>query len=141
MANEAQIRASLQVRKGGLFYQSQPTAFTATVTGTKGPTPGAVQVSTAGTDIDFSQLTTPGLVRLQNLDATNVVEWGVWEPATSTFYPVGELLPGETFVFRFSRNLQEEYLGTGTATSAPTNRFRMKASGAACTVLVEAFEV
>jgi hypothetical protein len=56
------------------------------------------------------------------------------------FYPLIELLPGESYVFRLSRNIQEQYAGTGTGTTAPDNRLRIKANGASCVVLVEAFE-
>ncbi len=145
MANEASIVSSLAIRKqtGSIVqidYQSRPSAFKVTVTGRKGPVPGAIAVSTGGTDVDLSELTTPGLCRLSNQDATNYVEYGIWEPATTTFYPFGEIGPGESYVVKLSRNFLEEYSGTGTGTTAPTNTFRMKANGAACNVLVEAFE-
>lgn len=148
MANEATINLSMNIRKVDdttdlvlLDYRSQPSSFQADVTGTKGPTPGSISVSIAGTDVDFSQLTTPGLCRLMNQDPTNFVEYGIREPGTGTFYPLGEILPGETYIIRLSRNLQEEYIGTGTGTSAPTNFFHLKANVAACNVLVEAFEL
>lgn len=138
MANEATIRTSLMIKKGNIFYQSNPTAFKANVTGTKGPVPGAVSIAATvtGTDIDFSELVTPGLCRLQNLDATNFVTYGIWDGVS--FFPLGELLPGETYVLRLSRYLGEEFAGTGTP--ADVNTFRMKADTAACNVLVEAFE-
>ncbi len=143
MADEAQIRSSLSIVSGKLEYRSQPTAFNADVTGSKGPVPGAIQVTTAGTDVDFSELTTPGLCRLMNLDPTNFVVYGIWDPESHTFFPLGELLPGEFAVLRLARDLQEEMgtaAGTGT-TGADTNRLRFKAHTAACNVLVEAFEV
>lgn len=145
MAGEAQIRSSLQIlKKTGAItqinYQSRPTSFKANVAGTKGPSPGAVTVTVAGTDIDFSELTDPGLCHLHNQDAVNFVEYGVWDPEGNTFYPLGELLPGEAFPLRLSRNLQQEF-GTGTGTSgADTNRLRLKADTASVSVLVEAFE-
>lgn len=146
MSGEAQIRSSLQItKKTGaveqINYQGKPTSFNADVAGTKGPVPGAVTATVAGTDVDFSQLTTPTLCRLQNQDATNFVEYGVWDPEGNTFYPLGELLPGETYVLRLSRNLQQEF-GTGTGTTgAETNRLRLKADTASVNVLVEAFEL
>lgn len=139
MSNEAQIQSSLVIRRGSLLY-GRPRMFQADVSATKGPTPGYVLVSTEGTDIEFTELTTPGLVRIQNVDTTNYVEYGIFDPQTNVFYPLGELLPGEEYVLRFSRNLQEEYVGTGTGTSAPTNTFRMKANGAPCGVQIDAFE-
>lgn len=142
MADEASIRSSLQITKGEIEYRSNPTQFLADVTGSKGPTPGAVTVTTAGTDIDFSELTTPALCRIQNQDSTNFVEYGIWDPEGNTFYSLGEILPGETYVLRLSRFLQEEFgtaAGTGT-TGADTNRLRFKAQVASINVLVEAFE-
>lgn len=140
MSDEAQIRSSLQINKGNLNYQSQPTAFNADVATGKGPSPGAITAALAGTDVDFGELVQPSLCRLMNLDDANFVEYGIREPATGFFYPLGELLPGESFVLRLSRNLQEEYTGVGTGTSAPTNFFHLKANTAPCVVLVEAFE-
>jgi len=124
MANEATIRSTLQIQKGNLDYRPATAAFQVDVTGTDGPTPGAVTASTAGTDIAFSELTTPGLYRVRNIDSTNFVEIGIWDGAT--FHEFGELLPGEEYVGRFSRNM---------------SGFRAKADTAAVVILVEAFEV
>ena len=139
MASEATIRCTLQIRKGNLNYYSQPSGFNATVTGTKGPTPGAITVSTEGTDVDLSELTTPGLCRLMNLDSTNSVKYGIWEPETSTFYPLGMILPGESFILRLATDLGQQYF-TGTGTTGPVNNLRFQAENASCNVLVEAFE-
>jgi len=143
MADEAAIRVSLAIRKGEIDYSSRPTMFQADVAGAKGPVPGAVLCSTAGTNIDLSELTTPGLCRIQNLDSANYVTVGPYDPETATFYPMLELLAGETFPFRLSRDLGWQYgtaAGTGT-TGAETQTLRIKAHTAACNVLVEAFEV
>lgn len=140
MANEARLQVSLQIRNGTQNYQSRPSAFAADVSSPGGPSPGQITATEEGTDVDLSELTTPGLCRIMNLDATNYVEYGIREPATLSFYPLGELLPGESFVLRLSRNLGEEYVGTGTGTSASTNFLHFKANGDSCRVLVEAFE-
>lgn len=143
---DGQIRSSLQIQKTSgsvvtLDYGSKPTAFDITVAGTKGPVPGAITVTTAGVDVDFSELTTPGYCRLFNHDATNFYEYGVWDPEGNTFYPLGEVGPGESYVIKLSRNLQEEF-ETGTGTSgANTNRLRLKADTASVEAVVEAFEV
>jgi hypothetical protein len=109
MANEATVQSSLTVRKLSgsrpLIDQRLGGQFQADVAGTKGPSPGAVTVTTSGTDVDLSELTQPGLVVFSNQDATNYVEVGIREPGTSTFYPFLELLPGESYAMRFSRNL------------------------------------
>lgn len=145
MSGEAQVRASLQIlKKTGeveqINYQSKPTVFKADVAGTKGPSPGAVTVTVEGTDVDFGELTTPALCRIQNQDATNFLEYGVWDPEGDTFYPLGEILPGESYVLRLSRYLQQEF-GTGTGTTgAETNRLRLRADTASVNANVEAFE-
>lgn len=151
MANEALIRSNLQIRKtlsatdGTIIldYSSRPTAFTADVSGNLGPTPGAFVASTAGTDVDLSALTIPGLCRFMHLGTANFVEVGIWDPEGVRFYPMLELLPGDSFIVRLARNIEEEF-GTGdpgTATAgANTNRMRFKAISAAVNVLVEAFE-
>ncbi len=148
MANEAQIRTSLQIDKGTdpvqIAYRSQPTVFLADVAGVKGPLPGAFAVSTAGTDVDFSELTTPALCRIMNLDATNFVTYGIWDPEGGLFFPLGEMLPGESYILRLSRVLQGEFGTEGgpAGTVGPnTNRLRCMADTAAVNVLVEAFEV
>jgi hypothetical protein len=147
MSGEAQLQISLQITKsdavGIVNFRSYPTQFTADVTGALGPTPGAFLASVYGTDVDLSELTQPGLCRLSNQDATNYVTYGVVDPETDKFYPLGEILPGEFFVLRLSRNLKWEYAGSGTGTGttgANTNTLRFIADTAACVVLAEIFE-
>jgi hypothetical protein len=140
MADEATIKAGLQVKKGNIDYLNRPIQFTADVDGTKGPTPGAVSCTTAGTDIDLSELTTPGWCVLRNIDPTNFVSVGVWHPQNNEFFPFLELLPGEQAVIRLSRNFTQEFF-TGTGTTGPgNNTLRIKANVATCVVVVDAFE-
>lgn len=122
MANEARISFSLSITKGNLEY-TKAGNFQADVTGTKGPVPGALAISTSGVTIDFSELSTPGLVVFKNLDDTNFVEVGAY--VSTTFYPLFELLPGESYLLRLSRNL-------GT--------LRARANTAAINLSIEAFE-
>ena len=147
MADEAQVRASLSIRKTSgaktlIDYRSSPSAFNSDVTGTKGPTPGALTIPTGGKVVSFAELDTPGWCILHNEDATNYVEWGVYDPDTDRFYPVGEIGPGESAgPFKFSRNFREDYIGTGTGTSSEGgNQFFMKADTADVVVSVEALE-
>lgn len=141
MANEITVRASLQIKKGNLDFRSSPTLFQADMTGLDGPTPGTITCATApGTDVDLSELSTPGMCWMMNLDSTNYVTVGIHDPESNLFYPVMELLPGEFSVFRLARNVEEEYAtGTGTV-GANTNRIRIIANSAACNVFVAAFE-
>jgi hypothetical protein len=147
MSGEAKLQLSLQIDKtdatGNVAFRSYPTQFTADVTGAKGPTPGAFTVSVHGTDVDLSELITPGLARFYNQDPTNYVSYGIADPETDKFYPLGEILPGEFWPIRLSRLLGQEYAqaGTGTGTAgAETNTLRFMANAAPCNVVVEAFE-
>lgn len=141
MANEARVNSGLQITLGELQYRSNPTAFLADVSGSGGPTPGTITVTNAGTDVDLSEITTPGLCRIQNLSSDYEVEVGVWNADQSEFYPLLALLPGETFVMRLSASLNQEYESTGTGTSAELNTLRIKVlTGETAKVLVEAFD-
>ncbi len=140
MSSEATITSSLTINKRDsttgvqqILHTTQPASCTADVTGTKGPTPGSLTISTSGTVVSLTQITTPGLVRVMNQDTTNYIEFGVYNGAT--FFPFGEVLPGETFVFRFSRNLF--YGSSGTAS---VNSLYARANTASCSLLVEAFD-
>lgn len=139
MADEARVQFSLTIRTGNLSETIQE-SFTFDVAGVNGPYPGSVIATVDGTEVDLSGLTTPGACVIKNLDETNFVEVGIWEPATSKLYPFLEIGPGESTVFKFSRNILEEYEGTGTGTSAPTNQVRIKANTASCKVQVKAYE-
>ena len=142
MADEIRISLGLQIIKNNLHYIAQPTAFTADLatSAPKGPTPGAILVALAGTDLDLSELTTPGWARFWNLedDGGNFFEWGIWDGVT--FYPVGEVHPGEGALFKVSQNLTEEF-GTGTGTTgADINTLRLRADTAPVKALAEVFE-
>lgn len=142
MANEYRLSLSLYLKSGNLEWQSRPSAFTFDqVNSAKGPVPGAITVDTFGVDVDLTELTEPGAILLQNLDATNYVEWGLYEDANGLFLPIGELAPnGPPAFFYLSRNAFEDYAGTGTGTTGPLNRLRLKANTASCVVVVSAFE-
>jgi hypothetical protein len=128
MANEATVNSSLSVVRGNLHYQSQPSAFRADVATTRGAAPGGVTINTTGVDIDFGSLVGPSLCRIMHVGTTGIVEYG--KKAGGTFYPLGEMLAGETYVLRLSRNLE-----------ASSQTFHFKASAATIEVLIEAFEL
>jgi hypothetical protein len=139
MADEASVRSSLNVNKGNVQYRSYPTDFTADMTGSKGPTPGSITVTGEGTDVDLSELTTPGFCRVINQGDTYTVMLGVWNG--TSFMPAKDLLPGEHYVIRLSQFLGEEFgTATSTATTGTGNTLRLKCIGGSCNVLVEVFE-
>jgi len=140
MAREARVSINVTIRNGNLNYRPGPRLFNVDVFGAKGPTPGAIAVSTSGTDVDLGELTTPGLVIFSNLEdeGGNYYEFGIKDASSGIFFPLGECLPGESWPLRFTRNLLEEYLGTGT--TGPVNTLHLRANSGAVTALVEAFE-
>jgi hypothetical protein len=143
MASEVTVQLSLTITKGNLQWRSPVTGFSADLVGSgKGPTPGAITVSTTGTDVDLSQLTDPGWVHMHNLDLTNYVRWGVYDPETDVFTPVGVLRPGKGALFELAPEFGSEFgpPATGTGTTGPTNRLRMRADVASCDVQIFAFE-
>ena len=133
MAGEARVQSSLQVRKVAasgevlIDYVGRPSAFLASVDGTKGPTPGAVAVSDVATPISLAALQTPGLCRLMNQDSTNRISVNV----------TLELLPGESYVIR----LNQDYGTLGTGTPSNVTDFTAETDpGVTANLLVEAFE-
>ncbi len=140
MSNEAAVRVTMTVKTGNLDYRSNPSQFRADVSAAKGPTPGILSIPTAGLSVAFSQLTTPGLCWVQNLDDTNYVEYGIKDPGTGKFYPLGEILAGEFYALRFSRNLLSDYTNVGTGTDGDVNYLWFKANAAAVLVRVDCFE-
>jgi hypothetical protein len=144
MSNEIQVRASLQIRSttSKLVYQSQPTAFNADLqtVNPKGPVPGALTIPVSGMDIDLSKLTKMGgQCRIMNVDPTNYFNYGMRDPSSNTYYPLGEVLPGEFYPLRLARNLGQHEVGTGTFVGT-TAVLHVKGQGGSCQALVEAFD-
>lgn len=143
MADEADIRVSLQIQKDQVYYASQPTQYYAdvdTVPSSDGTLPGLVTVTTEGTDVNLSSFVDPRLCMMRNFGPGYYVEYGIFDPQTNIFYPLGEMLPNENYLVRLSRNLFEQYGPTGTGTTPAENTFRMKSNGASSVCLVSVFE-
>lgn len=143
MSNEIQSSCGLQILSattGGLQYrsvkqQNQEDLVSATP---NGPTPGSINVPIgAGVIIDLSELTTPGVIHIDNLDDENYVTLGVW--TGSAFLPVMDIDPGKAYTWRLARNLGTEY-GAGTGTVTGSYSLKLVANTAACKVFVGAFE-
>ena len=141
MANEATIRANLTIRKSNLRYESKPLDFRATVTVGKGPSPGAILATRAGTLVDLSELALPGLCRIMNLDTVNDIVVGIGDGVE--FYPLMDVKAGETYIIRLSkwlgRSINIGSAGTGSF-DVTAYRLVVKAEYANCECLVEAFD-
>lgn len=146
MADEVQIRQQVFIKSGNLDHQPRQREWKADMTGAKGPTPGAITATYDGTDIDLSQLTDPGWIDIYNQEPEDggiTVSWGVYDPETDRYYPVGKIAPGQgTGMLHLDELLQFEFdPATGTGTGNPTNRLRIKAKdGDEANILVQAFE-
>lgn len=139
MSNEATISISFSISKGNIQYQNHPKSFRADVDDGHGPLPGAFEVPVAGIDVDLSAIPSPGLCMLYNMDDTNFVQYGIQDYNTGVFYPLGEILPGEFYPIRLSRNLGQDYPDSGTGTGPEVHMLHFKADTAACWVRVDAF--
>lgn len=128
MPNEATINASLKIRVGSLDYISRPSSFKVDVSAAGGPTPGQILATTGGLNVDLSALATPGLCRIQNLELKggNFVTVGIHD--TVNFFPLMDLLPGESYTFRLA-----------TTVADGSNDLRVVADTGSVKVLVEAF--
>ncbi len=131
------------------LYRSVPTGYQATVNGQNGPTPGALRVTTAGLNVDLSELTAMGgLCWIANygsivgdVDPSHRVDWGIWYTAEARFFPLGSLLPGEFTVIRLSPELgYDEPETTGTGTGNIASRLRLRANTVTCQCRVDAFD-
>lgn len=147
MSKEITVRTSLRVSNGAMVYQQPcPTQYQVDQANLGGATPGQLNVTVKGVAVDLSELTLPGVVLMVNLDPTNYVEFGIYSPSILEFFPLGELRPGDPpALFRLSRNLSEQYYGTGTGTTGggESNQLYLKANGPTgtiCKVIVDAFE-
>lgn len=147
MGNEATITVGLVINKTGLQVLPFSLSFQADVIGTKGPSPGSIEVSVTGTNVSFAALAVPGWGfiyhqgRADGVEATtdNYVDYGSWDGTASLFRPLFRLYPGQAVPVQFSPDLGEELPGTGTL-GTEDNPLRFRAHGAACNILIAAFE-
>lgn len=139
MADEATIRQGIQIIVGGRRIYAPPTAaFKVDVSVATGPTPGRITALVTGTDVDLSALTTPGLCHIINYSTTDYLIWGIYDPETLRFYPVGEVAAEGEQVIELSRELAGEF--TGTAEVSSTNRLQVRGGAGTVECAVNAFE-
>jgi len=119
MASEITVAASITVRNGNMIESIAPGQKLIDQAAVGGPSPGYVTIATTEENVTFPEISSLGWLFLQNLDATNYIEWGF----SATVYG-GQLLPGEYGLFRLK----------------PGVSLFMKANVAACKAIVKAFE-
>lgn len=137
MADEVQVQSTVQIKKNNVNYRNTTTAFKDDITGTeKGPVPGAITATTAGNDVDLSQLTVPGYCVITN-QGNQIVHYGLHDG--SNFFPIGMVRPGKLNVISFSSLFGNVLADTGTGDVGNTT-FRVLAENQDTNILVEAFE-
>lgn len=76
MANEITVQASLRVANGNLNFKFEPGTISVDQAAVGGPTPGYVTIGTTEEEVALGELSSKGWVIMQNMDATNYVQWG-----------------------------------------------------------------
>lgn len=100
MANEIKQTIALLVSNGE-YSQSVQKTLTQDQSGL-GASSGIVIVGTSEETLSFTDITTEGVLFLQNLDATNYVTYG---PDSTGMVSFGRLNPGEVHMLRLSPGL------------------------------------
>lgn len=139
MASEITVMAGLRVKNGNLQFSAVPQNFQADQTSARGPAPGSVHVTTTGVRPDFSMLNRPGWLWLFNLGSVDA-DWGLYNPSTLDFLPVGVVRAGQGAVFELSPALSDYYDATGTGTTPESWAFGLKTVNGATDVFVGAFD-
>ena len=119
MASEITVQSRLACSNGNLIWDSGLKTLSVDQAAVGGPTPGYQTIGTTEESYAFPELSTDGWMLMQNLDATNYVQWGF---ATGVYG--GRMRAGETALFRLE----------------PGITLYLKANTAACKVLIYALE-
>lgn len=121
MANEITVSARLKVVNASLvtYFERAINNKQFTQAAIGGPTPGYQTIGTSEESNTFSELTTEGWLLMENMDATNYVQWGF-----STGVYGGRMEAGEFALFRCE----------------PALTLYLKANTAACKVAIYCLE-
>lgn len=148
MSGEITVSATLKVKMGNLDYQSRPTQLKADLVTARPPGPGQVYCpANVVTSVSFANMSNPGWCRIQNLgdDAglSQYVDVGMYDTVNGIFLPMIELLNGDSYPVRLSRNLGEvDSVPAPTGTSVYTRAvLAILSLGYDVKVLVEAFDM
>lgn len=128
--NEVTIRSSIIVKNGSAPPSNYNASFLADQALKGGPSPGELIIDASGRDVFFTELTTAGWAWIQNMEDPTTsdvyVTFGIYDQTTRKFFALGELLPGEGIPFRFSRQMTNIYLGSGTGTLSAAGRANLR---------------
>ena len=102
MSGTITLTEGVSYTNGSLSFTNPVATQTITQT-TQGVFTDTQTIATSATAVTTGSNATLGLMILQNLDATNYVDFGSY--VTATFYPLVRLKAGESFVFRVKPGL------------------------------------
>ena len=125
MANEIRTQQKIAVNNGNtkVAFPASGASKSWDQTAEGGPTPGFVTIGTSEESESFSELSTLGWFMMQNLDATNYVEWGF-----STGVYGGRMEAGEP-AGPFRLNLELRFISRRTQQRAKCKSTRLKTNG------------
>jgi len=99
MANEITITQRMSLKKNNFTYSWNPGEYlSVNLSGSPNVDENTKTITTAGTNITLSNVTTPGYVALRNTDTTNFVDIGYDD--SGTIRDLIRLKPGEMCMFR-----------------------------------------
>lgn len=102
MAGTITLTSGAEFVNGSLSITDPVASQTITQT-TQGVFTDTQTITTSETAVTIGSIATLGIVKLQNLDAANYVDFGSY--VTSVFYPLVRLNAGESFYFRVKPGL------------------------------------
>lgn len=102
MAGTITLTCGAEYTNGGLTLNDSVAAQTISQA-TQGVFTDTQSIATSATAVTTGSIATLGLLKLQNLDATNYVDFGSY--VTAVFYPLVRLNAGESYYFRVKPGL------------------------------------
>jgi len=102
MANEITVTTRVSISNGNFKQKFDPGTVQIDQAAIGGHSPVVIVGHAAEEDLALGDLSTPGLVALRNLDATNFVKYG---PKDGTMVEFSRIKAGETAVFRLGSSV------------------------------------
>jgi len=99
MADEIKVSLNITITNAPLKDNVRPGQISYTMSAATGGNPGTVAIGTAEENVAFGDVS-PGLVFIQNLDATNFVEFG--KDDAGTMKEIGKISAGKIALFELA---------------------------------------
>lgn len=124
MSDEIAVTLNVSVEKGNFKWSKNFGRKTADMSGTAQRGGNVVEIGTSAEIISVGEVWAQGWCVLQNLDATNYVEWGPYDTGSAgTLIKMGKLLAGEVACFRLSPDVTFGAIANNAACKVDVNVF------------------